>query len=175
MRILPQMKLIGLASILLAVTGCNDVAFKGKQETQPITAYEKWPFRPSSIRIHPFTTFEINEMGQYQLQVHLELLDQQDDAVKGLGHVRLALYALQKNQPDPVFDKQLAEQSVSIDDISKSHRHYDRITRTYVIFMPVEADMMPSQRVRLEVHFTDIYDKHINTDSILTVPEKTQE
>lgn len=152
--------------------GCNSVEFKGQERSPSSSGYEKWPFRPNSIRIHPFTTFEVNEMGQYQLQVHLELLDQQNDAVKGLGQVRLGLYALQSSQPNPVFDQKLTELTVAIDDISKSHRHYDRITRTYVIFLPIEAKIVPDQRVRLDVHFTDIYDKHISTDSILTVPEK---
>lgn len=155
---------------MVSVTGCQHLTYKG--EGTDIQGLMAWPFSPTSVRIHPFTMFDpidnTNELSPLSLKVHIEFLDEMGDPVKGLGTVRIEVYELNLKRPNAVFDNKLGHWVLDLSEKELSQSYYDRITRTFVFPIDIEKRPAANSRLRLIVHFTDIYDHHMKSELILT-------
>jgi len=103
-----------------------------------------YPFVPNRVLVHPLTRASKTREEQWALRVHFFFLDAWDDQVKGLGRVQVQLLA------DGIWEGQrlepIAWEQINLSDLTTNRRHYDHITRTYVLEVPQES--MPPWLVR---------------------------
>ena len=103
-----------------------------------------YPFVPDRVLVHPLTRASEDAEGQWALRVHFFFLDAWGDQVKGLGRVQVQLFAdgrWEGRRIEPV-----AWEEINLNDLTTNRRHYDHVTRTYVLEVPQEA--MPDWLVR---------------------------
>ncbi|GIW74219.1 MAG: hypothetical protein KatS3mg103_0741 [Phycisphaerales bacterium] len=103
-----------------------------------------YPFVPHRVLVHPLTRAARGEDGRWALRVHFLFLDAWDDQVKGLGRAQVQLHALGRWEGRPIDP--IAWEAIDLNDLTANRRHYDPITRTYVLEVPEPA--MPAWLVR---------------------------
>lgn len=114
-----------------------------------------YPFVPDRVLVHPLTRASTTRDDQWRLRVHFFFLDAWDDQVKGLGAVQVQLFAegeFEGGRIEPV-----AWEEIDLNDLTTNRRHYDHVTRTYVLEVPQEAmpQWLPQALEALEVAQAD--------------------
>lgn len=133
----------GLASFVVVslalVTGLSGCADKKQSWTDGLwdQTPPDYPFVPDRVLVHPLTRAATTREGEWKLRVHFFFLDAWDDQVKGLGRVQVQLFAGGKDGGDRI--EPVAWEEIDLNDLASNRRHYDHVTRTYVLEVPQEA------------------------------------
>jgi hypothetical protein len=90
----------------------------------------RYPFAPTSLRIHPLTHVDIGPK-QSQVVLHFELLDRYGDSVKGLGKLSIELYKPGAGMTPGIETQELSWDVPGMDDPDQNTRRFDLATRTY--------------------------------------------
>ena len=139
----PAYGLLLLAVLVVSTGGCA----KPKQpwtEGLWTDAPPDYPFVPNRVVIHPLTRAGQTRDGAWRLRVHFFFLDAWDDQVKGLGRVQVQLFADGRWEGEPI--EPVAWEEINLNDLASNRRHYDPVTRTYVL--EVAQDAMPTWLAR---------------------------
>lgn len=134
---------LALAPVPLLGPGC---APRERTWTEGLwtTTPPDYPFVPDRVLVHPLTRASRTREGEWALRVHFFFLDAWDDQVKGLGRVQVQLFA------DGTWDgrriEPVAWEEINLNDLTTNRRHYDHVTRSYVLEVP--QDTMPAWLVR---------------------------
>jgi hypothetical protein len=96
-----------------------------------------YPFVPDRVLVHPLTRATMTRDDQWRLRIHFFFLDAWDDQVKGLGRVQVQLFA-NGEQAGERFEP-VAWEEINLNDLATNRRHYDHVTRTYVLEVPQDA------------------------------------
>lgn len=91
------------------------------------------------VVVHPLTRAGQARDGRWQLRVHFFFLDAWNDEVKGLGRVQVQMFASGRWEGQPI--ETVAWEVIDLNDLESNRRHYDPVTRSYVL--EVTEDMMP--------------------------------
>lgn len=158
--------------IALTTLGCEHLQFKGQRNDRPIdVAAEPWPYRPQSIRLHPFTAIKHGDDGSTFVDARVEMLDVDGHLTKGVGTMVFELYDLRGEQPDLVRDRQLQTWTQDLTTLETNRSHYDaEVMRHYTFRLPIDAPPAEETRLRLAAQFTDGYGRRMTTDRVLAVP-----
>ncbi len=133
----------------VAAVACVEVKPKGGVTPGP----EPWPFAPTALRLHPFTSLTTDpETGRTMIEAHVELLDALSDNTKGLGTFRFELHQVDRDATfDPVRDPLVMKWVRRVSDLEAHGRHFDPFTRTYRFKLevdePTQLDQDKSQRL----------------------------
>ncbi|MCL4197778.1 MAG: hypothetical protein KJZ69_09835 [Phycisphaerales bacterium] len=104
-----------------------------------------WPFRPASIRIHPLTHALRQEGAVSVIEAHVEFLDRYGHTTKGVGLVRLELFAADALPGSA----RLGTWEIDLNDLDANSRHYDDVTRTYRLRLGLDGLANPPDTARL--------------------------
>ena len=96
-----------------------------------------YPFVPNRVVIHPLTRSTLSRDGQWRLRVHFFFVDAWNDQVKGLGRVQVQLFADGQWEGERI--EPVAWEEINLNDLASNRRHYDPVTRTYVLEVPEDA------------------------------------
>ena len=100
------------------------------------------PFRPVKMRIHPLTRVVASENsseGSIEIEARIELVDQFGDTTKGLGDLRLELFASRSSSGTDPSGKALLTWCPAFGNLAFNALHFDRVTRTYVFALELRA------------------------------------
>ena len=131
MRLIRDITCLTLA--LLALAGCanQDKTAPGGGEGAG------WPYWPTEIRIHPLSRLVIDqEAAATVIEARIELRDRDGYTCRGCGQLRLDLapYSLDESaQP-------VATWNLSLDDAEFNRERYDKVTRTYLFRLELNAE-----------------------------------
>jgi len=120
----------------------------GDRPTDPgaARAAAAWPFRPASMRIHPLSRIVTDaSTGHRRIEVRIEFRDAWDDPCKCLGEVQVDLHDDTTPGAAP-----LLRGYRDLRDLGTNARHFEPVTRTYVLRLDAEIDfdaVDPSLRV----------------------------
>ncbi|MFI4881157.1 MAG: hypothetical protein ACIAQU_01075 [Phycisphaerales bacterium JB064] len=103
-----------------------------------------YPFVPNRVLVHPLTRASKTRDDLWALRIHFFFLDAWDDQVKGLGRVQVQLFADGQWEDESI--EPVAWEEINLSDLTTNRRHYDHVTRTYVLEVPQDA--MPAWLVR---------------------------
>ncbi len=92
-----------------------------------------WPFRPTSLRLHPLTHALRNEGTVSVVEARVEFFDRFGHTTKGLGRVRFELRAGDGD------GRRLASWEIDVREVEENMRHYDDVTRTYLFRLGLEG------------------------------------
>ena len=92
---------------------------------------------PNRVVIHPLTRSTPSREGRWRLRIHFFFVDAWNDQVKGLGRVQVQLFA--DGQWDGQRIEPVAWEEINLNDLASNRRHYDPVTRTYVLEVPQDA------------------------------------
>jgi hypothetical protein len=139
------------------IAGCDSVGFKGtSRESQTIEGATTWPFVPVAMRVHPFTSIARDPVtGSHMLEARVELLDRLGDVTKGVGDFRFELYTAPEKASQQGSERRVAYWDVPMTSLDANARHWDPITRTYVLKLRLEELPTPEQHLKLHAQFTD--------------------
>lgn len=134
---------------MAGLTGCADKPrpwTDGLWERTP----PDYPFVPDRVLVHPLTRAATTREGEWSLRVHFFFLDAWDDQVKGLGRVQVQLFAAGEVAGEGI--EPVAWEEINLSDLTTNRRHYDHVTRTYVLEVPQAAmpDWLPRALDELE-------------------------
>lgn len=96
-----------------------------------------YPFLPVRVLVHPLTRAGLDASGGRTLRVHFVFLDAWNDSVKTVGRVQVQLFASGRWQGEAI--EPVAWDEINLSDLEANQRHYDPITRTYVLEVGEEA------------------------------------
>lgn len=114
-------RVIGAALLVLApvLWGCP-----AKRDASPLGAGSiDWPFRPSSVSIHPLTRAD-SDGADRSLLAMVEFRDQDGDPVKAIGRLLIAVRCSAADPTDASFEFDLFDQATN-------RRLFDPVTQTY--------------------------------------------
>ena len=125
------------AGCVLAGFGC--VAQRESHWTEGVWTKEppEYPFVPNRVVIHPLTRASSDRDGTWRLRIHFFFTDAWNDEVKGLGRVQVQLFA--DGQWEGRRIEPVAWNEIDLNDLAANRRHYDPVTRTYVLEVPESA------------------------------------
>jgi hypothetical protein len=143
---------------LLAVLGCDSMAFKGDAVVhEPAANAAGWPFAPVSMRVHPFTSINYDpELQSLVLEVRVELVDQLGDVTKGVGDLRFELYAEEDKASQKMPGVRINQWDAPMTTLEQNRQHYDAITRTYAFKLRLNSPPPAGQKLRVVAQFTDV-------------------
>lgn len=112
-----------------------------------------WRIRPIAVRVYPSTRF-VEEDGATTLMARIELLDEMGDTTKGVGDMRIELYAAGGPNVASV-GQHLYTWRIELNTIEQQRRHYDAITRTYLFRLRLQDEVSARLGTVLVVTFTE--------------------
>lgn len=148
----------------------------GRPSNDVLSDQTPWPFRPASIRLHPFTQISQTELGvasdseqaksqaknpdqkagvMLMVDARVELLDQLGDVTKGVGSFRFELYDVGASAAHQGEDLRLQKWEAPLLTLEQNERLYDSITRTYWFRLPLDEAPPANRPLKLAVQFTD--------------------
>jgi hypothetical protein len=108
-----------LCALLPTLAGCPP-----KEAPSPLGAGSlDWPFRPSSVSIHPLTRADSSGAEQ-SLLVMVEFRDQDGDPVKAIGRLAIEVRCANAAPTDTTFEFDLFDRATN-------RRLFDPVTQTY--------------------------------------------
>ncbi|MEO1277512.1 MAG: hypothetical protein AAFV77_00960 [Planctomycetota bacterium] len=125
--------------ITCAVVGLGCAPHPKSHWTDGLWAKESpdYPFVPNRVVIHPLTRASTDRDSRWRLRVHFFFVDAWNDEVKGLGRVQVQLFA--NGQWEGRRIEPVAWEEINLNDLASNRRHYDPVTRTYVLEVPESA------------------------------------
>lgn len=90
-------------------------------------------FTPASIRVFPLTSFDTQADGERVIVLHLELLDQYGDSVKGVGTLFIGAFVPASVTGATTIEDETWE--VDLRSADESTRYYDPATLTYRVVL----------------------------------------
>ncbi len=138
--------------VMLPLVGCVE-----STPTRPTksTMRTDGPFVPVRTRIHPLTRIVSGEDGERVVEVHLELYDYWNHAVKGVGTVLFELYRDRTMGGGVTGSTQeMRWPVIDIRDPEVNSRPYDPVTRTYLFKLRGLPEELPPGRIILHATFT---------------------
>lgn len=119
-----------------AATGCESAAPDREPDPRRAQAVLSgpWPFRPTSMRLHPLSRLTTGAEGAHVVEARLELRDEDGQVTRGIGKVRLTLRLNGSNVVVQAWDFNLF-------DLTTNREAFDSVTRTYRFEVPVAADV----------------------------------
>ncbi|MEX2670850.1 MAG: hypothetical protein WD294_01940 [Phycisphaeraceae bacterium] len=155
---------VGAMLLLVLAVGCNGVSFKGTDGSAD-AALEAWPFKPVSMRIHPFTSLQPVEGEEALiLEVRIEMFDQLGDVTKGVGNWRFELYT-QPGRASQRSRERVEVWEAAMTELVQNERHYDPITRTYAFKLHLEEQPPIDQPLSVVAQFNTPSGERLIADS----------
>ena len=161
MRPLP----LAILLMFLCCPGCGPLPYKGTKGKPglPPASSADWPFKPVSMRVHPFTAMSFDEAaGKWVVEARVELVDVLGDVTKGLGAFRFELYAVAPTEGRAGEETRLYVWEDSVATLDQTRARYDPITRTYYFKLQLDEPPLPKQRLRLAVQFNAAWGERLN-------------
>ena len=138
--------------LLGAQAGC---VFKGARQIflpQP-TRPDVWRPQPVRIRVYPSSRFNTDSDNQtVVLEARIELLDDMDDAIKGVGQFHFELLG-DPGRGRTALDRRLYSWDVAVFTLEQQTRRYDKVTRTYLFRLKVDEPFLPPKDTTLKAVF----------------------
>lgn len=160
---------LGMLLIAGILGGCSAAAWKGGSTADdPAPRYlgdNIWSPRPTKLRVYPSSRFDPRgEMAV--LEARIELLDEMDDSIKGVGVLHFELYA-GGSANRPGTDRKLYAWDVSLLTLVDQRRHYDSITRGYSFRLKMDDVEAPQTATTLLVWFEPTAGKRLEASAVL--------
>lgn len=108
-----------------------------------------WPFRPTSVRLHPLTHAVRAQAAVSTIDARIEFFDRFGHTSKGLGVVRFELHGGEAMGPS----RRIASWEIDVRDVEQNMRHYDDVTHTYLFRLGLgnEEDLPATARLDVTV------------------------
>lgn len=114
-----------LSPAILLLPGCSASTSGARPPADPDPAVlrsdVRTPFAPARMRVHPLTALSRDDQGERIIILYVELLDEWDDGVKGVGILRAEV----------TDGDQTRQWNVDLFDMAINGPAYDPHTRTY--------------------------------------------
>jgi len=136
---------------LWASAGC---AWKGGEQGGDFkqhTGGHVWEMGPVRMRVYPSTRF-VEGKGDSMLEARIELFDEMDDSVKGVGKFRIELFDRPRGG-NPGVGRRRYSWDVSALTLADQRRYYDTITRSYLFRLKLEDQATARRETVLRVTF----------------------
>jgi len=119
-----------LGSLLIGtIAGCSRVQIVREQVVRTEDGLAvPGPFAPRVMRVHPLTHTEVDNAGNAQIVVHVELKDSWGDTVKGVGSLQVQLRGSAESDERVRWDMDLRE-------LETNAGYFDSATRTYRVVL----------------------------------------
>lgn len=135
---------------MLMLTPLGGCAWKGERGESSVAALQgTWDIRPARMRVYPTTRF-VREASQGLLEARIELLDELDDPVKGVGEFHIELLSL--NARGETGDR-LYLWTVPMHTQAQNKEYWDAVSRTYLFRLKIDDAGMATDRMGLRVRF----------------------
>jgi len=138
--------------LIASQTGC---VFKGAgrifmpRPTRP----DVWRPQPVRIRVYPSSRFTTEQVSQtVVLEARIELLDDMDDPIKGVGQFHFELLG-KPGRGRTALDRRLYSWDVAVFTLEQQTRRYDKVTRTYLFRLKGDEPFLPSKDTTLKAVF----------------------
>jgi hypothetical protein len=168
-RILRITVCLGVLLVAGIPGGCSNAAWKGGSTADdPTPRYDGdniWSPKPTKLRVYPSSRFDPS--GELAvLEARIELLDEMDDSIKGVGVLHFELYA-GGSANRPGTDRKLYAWDVSLLTLVDQRRHYDAITRGYSFRLKLDDVEAPQTATTLLVWFEPTVGKRLEASAVL--------
>jgi hypothetical protein len=153
-----------LLLLLTPVVGCESKG-KGVGATRPRVTGETWRPTPVAMRVYPTTRFA-SERDRPVLEARIELFDQMNDSIKGVGRFRLELFAGDDRTASQLA-RRLYRWDVNLQTLDDHRRFYDPVTRSYLFRLEIDDLSIASRATLLEVSFLPIDGPRLETRAVI--------
>ncbi len=153
-----------------AMTGCLGLEPKGGRGLEAYRGATTWPFVPTGMRVHPFTSIEYDaQRNSHVLEARIEMLDPVGDMTKAVGQLRFELYRLGRQaSAGPSQARLLYSWDAELRTIEENRSHFDPITRTYLFKLKLDRPPEQGEHLRVVAQFTDPGERHMTAQAELT-------
>lgn len=135
----------------LAMIGCTWKGGRQPRDLNPRIAGHVWTVKPVRMRIYPSTRF-VQSGDDSILEARVELFDEMDDSVKGVGRFRIELFDRPRGG-NPGVGQRRYSWDISVLTLDDQRRYYDTITRSYLFRLKLEDQTTARQETVLQATF----------------------
>jgi len=137
-----------------------------------------WRPEPVRMRVYPSSRF-IERDGQTMLEARVELRDEMDDPLKGVGRFQFELVAggtpgrpaatagSAAHPGGPGRAAKLYGWDVSVMTLAEQKEHYDSVTRAYLFRLVMDEPSVPVATTTLRVNFVPLNGERIDAVAVL--------
>jgi hypothetical protein len=97
-----------------------------------------WPYWPVEIRLHPLSRLVVAP-GQRVLEARVEFMDADGISSRAHGRLRIDLHP----EAQRGLSRPKSTWEVDLRDLERNYRHFDPVTRTYLLRLETEAMELP--------------------------------
>lgn len=157
---------------IIALLGCEGGVRSKAPSDLPPAGHAEWAFAPVAMRFHPFTALVSERDGQaWFLDARIELLDFTGDATKGLGSLRVELYAVQPSVSRAGQDQRLEMWQATLATPQEHQARYDTLTRSYHFRLQLNHPPPRQRDLKILATFTDTRGKRLTTQMQVAEPQ----
>jgi len=121
--------------------GASNAGGRGQDPPRAAT----WPFRPTTLRLHPLSHALRRDDRVSVIEARVEFFDRFRHTTKGLGVMHFELHSADGAGP------RLVSWEIDVSDVDANMRHYDDVTRTYLFRLGLDGIDDPPPAARLTV------------------------
>ena len=152
---------------LLVSMGCVWKGGEQRSDFKQHVGNQIWQVGPVRMRVYPSTRF-VEDQDFSMLEARVELLDEMDDSVKGVGEFRIEIFDRPRGG-NPGVGQRRYSWDVSALTLADQRRHYDMITRSYLFRLKLEDQATAHRETVLQVTFISPEGKRLKTRSDLPI------
>jgi hypothetical protein len=101
----------------------------------------RWPFWPTSMRLHPLSRVVIDPDGSDHVEAHIEFRDKDGHTTRATGSIRIDLFDLGQTGDSASW----LEWNVDLADLESNRLHYDDVMRTYSFRLNLADQPLPDR------------------------------
>lgn len=153
-----------IAVLGLALAGCQSKGegVNGPKQRAPANT---WRPAPAAMRVYPATRFA-SEDQRAVLEARIELFDQMNDTLKGVGRFRLELFA-GDDRTAPQLARRLYRWDVTLMTLADQQKFFDPVTRAYLFRLEIDDLSIATRATLLEVTFVPLEGPRLETRAVI--------
>ncbi len=149
--------------LVAAAWGCEPKG-AGVGARQPVTG-QTWRPTASAMRVYPSTRYA-REGDKPVLEARIELFDEMNDTVKGVGRFRLELFA-GDDRAAPQLARRLYRWDVTLQSLADQRRFWDPVTRAYLFRLEIDDLSIAAKATVLEATFMPLEGPRLETRAVI--------
>ena len=120
---------------------------------------------PVAMRVYPSTRYA-TEADRPVLDARIELFDQMNDSIKGVGRFRFELFA-GDDRTAAQLARRLYRWDVNLHTLAQQRQYYDPVTRSYQFRLQIDDLSIAQKATLLEVTYLPLEGQRLETKAVI--------
>lgn len=154
-----------MAGCAMVLAGCTSKGEGVGSQVWRGAGAATWRPMPVAMRVYPATRYA-TEGDRPVLDARIELFDQMNDSIKGVGRFRFELFA-GDDRTAAQLARRLYRWDVDLLSLAQQRQYYDPVTRSYQFRLRIDDLSIARKATLLEVTFLPLEGQRLETKAVI--------